>query len=161
MKKIAIILIGITLLLSLTQCETPISDVALRNSETRSKLISSLINNEEYMTELMDSMKKIHPEELLSSINIIISENPHLRMKMVNNMMEVSEEDSTMCAMVMDKTMEMCNADAGKCEMMSNAMKNHQGSMECIMNNTSQNKMMNHIGEPEKQGKPEDHLKHH
>ncbi|HNT79583.1 MAG TPA: hypothetical protein PKH65_02790 [Bacteroidia bacterium] len=160
MKKTTNLLLGAIILLSLTQCETPVSDVALRNPETRSSLISSLISNEMYMTELMDSMKSMHPEELMSTVYILMQEKPQMGMDMMDNMMEMCQTDSSISKRMMTKTMEMCSSDESKCNMMSDAMMNHQPAMKCMMDNMKK-KSMNKIGAPEKNAKPTDHLQHH
>ena len=126
------------------------TDKTLESTASRGKIISSLVHNHDYMTELMDSMS--HSEHLSMMMK---------KPEMMDNMMEMCKTDSSMCKMMMSKTMDMCDADQGKCNMMSSMMMEHKPMMKCMMDDMNERGMMNEMGEPQGKGKPEDRLQHH
>ncbi|MEO7991326.1 MAG: hypothetical protein ABI663_17375 [Chryseolinea sp.] len=151
--KISFTILGFAMLILLTQCSKPTPDTLCSNVETRGKIISTLMNNEAYMNEVMDSMKTKHADVVLATVFVLTKGDKGMQTEMVNNMMSMSESDTTMCKMMMDKTMAMCDADQSKCKMMmgsvqskSNVMKSMQGM--CDMNSMNI------------KPKKEDHLKH-
>ena len=154
MKKLILTLYSFALLLLLTQCNKATPDTLCSNSETRGKIISTLLNNEAYMNEVMDSMKTKHADVVLATVFVLTKSDKGMQTEMMNNMMSMSDSDTTMCKMMMDKTMAMCDADQSKCKMMmgsaqskSNVMKSMQGM--CDMNSMNM------------KPKKEDHKKHH
>ena len=155
----------------LTQCNNPTPEKLCGNADTRGKIISALMNNDAYTHEVMDTMRAKHPDVILSTIFVIAKNDKSVQESMMNNMMDMCSSDSFMCKMMMSKTMDMCDTDQGKCIMMSGMMMNHKHAMKCMMSEMNEARimdkshmekgMMNMMGEPEKKGKPEDHLKLH
>jgi hypothetical protein len=141
MKKIILALSLFLILLSLTQCNNPGVENNLNNAETRGKYISTLMSNDAYMNEVMDSMRTKHPDVILSSLFVIMKNNKQMQSGMMNQMMDMSKADSSMCRMMMDKTMDMADADQSKCDMMMGSMKSHPNVMKSIQGMCGMNGM--------------------
>ncbi len=114
MKKLTISLLAVAMIISFTQCSNSSPETLCSNADTRAKIISSLMNNETYMKEVMDSMQAYHGDG------------------MMNGMMSMCSSDSSMCKSMMGKTMEMCDMDKGKCNMMMDCMKEHPKGMQSM-----------------------------
>lgn len=122
MKNLAIGLLSVAALISFTQCNTA---PELGNAATRGKAISTLMNNEAYMKQVMDSMQVKHGAGMGKHD---MAMNP----EMMDKMMEMCKTDSAMCKSMMSKTMEMCDADQSKCKMMMDAMHPHPNVMKAM-----------------------------
>lgn len=114
MKKLTIGLLAIAMIITFAQCSNSSPDILCSNADSRSKIISTLMNNEVYMKEVMDSMQANHGDG------------------MMNSMMSMCASDSSMCKSMMGKTMEMCDMDKGKCDMMMGSMKEHPKTMQSM-----------------------------
>ena len=126
MKKTAILLLSIAALMSFTQCNSSSSNELFTNAATRGKAISTLLNNEVYMSEVMDSMQTKHHAAMAKN-------DKAMQTEMMDKMMAMCKSDTAMCKMMMGKTMDMCDADASRCNMMMGEMKtrpNVKKSME-------------------------------
>lgn len=124
MKKTAILLLSVAAVISFTQCnESAANEVA--NAGERGKIISTLMNNKAYMTEVMDSMRVKHGAEMAKNDKAMQSE-------MMEKTMANCKMDPAMCKSMMDKTMEMCDADQSRCDMMMGAMKPHPNVMKSM-----------------------------
>ena len=140
MKKIILPVIAFAALISFTQCTGPETENLSSNPAARGKAISTLMNNDAYMNEVMDSMRTKHPEVILSTVFLLTKDDKTMQGKMMDKMMDMCKMDSSMCKMMMGKTMDMCDADQSKCNMMMgtgasrpNVMKSMQGM--CNMSN--------------------------
>jgi hypothetical protein len=134
MKKIILTLFAFAMLLTLTQCEKSSPEKLCSDAKMRGKIISTLINNDAYMNQVMDSMRTKHPDVILSSLFVIMKNDKGMQAKMMDNMMSASSSDSSM----------------GK--MMSNIMM-EKGMMEKDMNSKKE--------KPKKNLETDDLLKHH
>jgi hypothetical protein len=154
MKKLAILLLSVSVLISFTQCSTPSPDKLCSDADTRGKIISELMNNDAYMKEVMDSMKTKHGDAIVSTSCDMMKGDKAMGTKMMNNMMDMCMADTSMCSMMMGKTMDMCDADQGKCNMMMGSMQTHLNVMKSMegMCDMKDMKMDN---------KKEDHSQHH
>jgi len=128
MRKIAILLMSVTVIISLTQCASPTSE----NKGNHSTAISEMMNNDAYMNEVMDSMRTKHPDVIQSSFVFLMKDNKQMQSGMMDNMIGMCKMDTSMCKMMMGKTMEMCDMDKGKCSMMMGAMQDHPKSMKTM-----------------------------
>ena len=125
MKKAAILSLFVAALISLTQCNNTPPDQLYSNAATRGKAISTLMNNEAYMNEVMDSMRVKHSASMTKNDNA-------MNAKMMDKMMAMCKSDTAMCKMMMDKTAAMCEADQAKCDMMMGAMQTSPKMMQSM-----------------------------
>lgn len=121
-----------TVLMTFTQCDNPSSEKVFSNAASRGKVISSLLNNEVYMKEVMDSMRTRHGDAMLSTVLVNAKNDPSMQMDMMNNMMSMCKSDTAMCKTMLGKTMEMCDMDPAKCKMMMGAMPSHPNVMKAM-----------------------------
>lgn len=128
MKKIAILLLSVAAIISLTKCTNPTSE----NTDNHSKAISEMMNNDAYMNEVMDSMRTKHPDVIQSSFVFIMKNNNQMQGGMMDKMMDMCKMDTSMCKMMMGKTMDMCDMDKSKCSMMIGAMQSHPKAMKSM-----------------------------
>ena len=150
MKKLTILFPALFVMLFFTQCNNTSTDNLTGNADTRSKIISELMNNDAYMAEVMDSMKSKHA---MSGAADAPADDKAMQMDMMSKMMEKCKSDTVMCKMMMDKTMDMCDMDTAKCKMMMESMMSHPKSMKsmkdmgmCDMKNTKMDGMKNMKG---------------
>ena len=129
MKKLNILLLSALSLILFSQCNNPTPDKLLQNSETRGKVISALMNDDNYSKELMDSM--MHTMMAGRGMSVMMSDASTKNM-MMNNMMSMCSSDTSMCKMMMDKTMGMCDMDKSKCKMMMGSMQEHPKGIESM-----------------------------
>ena len=101
-------------LISFTQCNNSTPEQLCSNAASRGKIISSLMNNDGYMKEVMDSMRTKHGDAMLSTVLVNAKNDQAMQMDMMNSMMSMCKSDTAMCKMMMDKTMEMCDMDQSK-----------------------------------------------
>lgn len=136
MKKGTILLLCIVSLFLFTRCEKATPDKMLENTETRGKIISTLLNDPKYSGEFMDSMMKSHHtiEKMKDNqpmMDMMLSD-PKNGTTMMDKMMGMCSIDPSMCQTMMDKTMDMCEGDTSKCKMMMSAMEAHPKVMESM-----------------------------
>lgn len=89
MKKLTILFTGLLTIMVLSQCSKPSIGILMNNAETRGKIISELVNNDGYMTEVMDSM--MHSNHGMK----MMSQN--------HNMMKMMMSDSSMKHKMMNR----------------------------------------------------------
>lgn len=129
MKKSIMYITVLFVMVFFSQCNNTTTDDLTSNADSRGKIISQLMNNETYMSEVMDSMKSKHG----MSGGMEDSKNKmDMSMDMMSKMMEKCKTDTAMCKMMMDKTMDMCDQDSSKCKMMMESMKSHPKSMKMM-----------------------------
>lgn len=110
-------LLGFAMLLTLTQCNNTSPDKITSDADSRAKTISELINNDAYMSQVMDSMRSKHPDVILSSIFVIAKSDKQVQDKMMTKMTEMCKGDTVMTKMVVGKTMNMLDeSKLGCCE---------------------------------------------
>lgn len=158
MKTIWIFTLSVAGLFSFTQCSQITPEKLCADQSTRGKIISTLVNDELYMAEVMDSMRTIHPEVIVSAFFVLAQSDTAAQVQMMDKMMDITKSDTSMCRMLISKTMDMCDADQAKCGMMADIMANHEPEMKCMMHKMSekgimdkacfQKSMMNLIGDP-------------
>lgn len=125
MKNFTILILSFTAMVLFTQCSSPAPEKICDNTASRGRIISELMNNDTYMSEVMDSMKTKHQGAMMTTVFDNAKGDNQMQSEMMNKMMEMCKMDSSMCKMMMDKTMEMCESDSTKCNMMMNSMKSH------------------------------------
>lgn len=128
-KKILTIVFAVATVFSLTQCGNN-SGNEISNAEVRAKIISDLMDNENYMKEVMDAMKSKHGDAMVSNTYDMMQADKVSGSKMMGMMMDMCKSDTSMCKMMMGKTMEMCDMDKEKCKMMMTAMNEHPQGMK-------------------------------
>jgi hypothetical protein len=128
-KKILTIVFAVATVFSLTQCGNN-SGNEISNAEVRAKIISDLMDNENYMKEVMDAMKSKHGDAMVSNSYDMMQADKVSGSKMMGMMMDMCKSDTSMCKMMMGKTMEMCDMDKEKCKMMMTAMNEHPQGMK-------------------------------
>ena len=131
MKKIILSLFTGATMLLLTQCNTTPENLC-SNAGTRGKIISSLMSNDAYMTEVMDSMRTKHSDAMLSNVFVMAKSDKKMQENMMDKMTGMCNTDSSMCKMMMDKTMDMCEANQSKCDMMVGTMQSHPKMMKSM-----------------------------
>lgn len=132
MKNLSILILSVTTVLMLTQCNNSSADKLCGNADSRGKVISELMNNDEYMMEVMDSMNTRHGDAMVTA-SCDMMKGEKAGMQMMNSMMSMCKDDSTMCKKMMGKTMDMCDSDDEKCKMMMATMNEHPKSMQSMM----------------------------
>lgn len=130
MKKIVISLFSIASILMLTQCSTN-TEKLCNNADTRGEIISTLMRNDAYMNQVMDSLQTKHSDAMVKS-------NKQMHENMMNKMTSMCKIDSNMFKMMIDQTLDMCDADQLKNNMMMRSMRSHPKMMESMhtMGNT-------------------------
>ena len=132
MKKLTVLLLSVAALFILTQCNNSAPEKLCSNAETRGKIISTLMNSDAYMNEVMDSMRTKHAGVILSNSFIVAKSDKAMQKEMMNNMMSMCKTDTSMCKMMMDNTMEMCDTSKSKCKMMMGSMQSHPKGMKSM-----------------------------
>ena len=132
MKNLSILILCVTSVLILTQCNNSSVDKLCSNADSRGKVISELMNNDEYMMEVMDSMNTTHADAMVTA-SCGMMKGDKAGMQMMNSMMDMCKEDSSMCKKMMGKTMDMCDSDNSRCNMMLATMNEHPKSMQSMM----------------------------
>ncbi|MBA3648721.1 MAG: hypothetical protein H0W62_09250 [Chitinophagales bacterium] len=137
--KHLLILLAATLIY--TGCTQPKGSEMLKTDTQKREIFSSILNDDQLSSELMDSMLIKRHDLMMSKMNSMMTGDRNMQMGMMDNMMSMCSKDSAMCNMMMTKTMDMCDADQSKCNMMMNmaqARPNVQKSMQnmCDMNKT-------------------------
>lgn len=128
-KKILTIVFAVVTVLIFTQCDSN-SGNEISNADVRAKVISELMDNDEYMKEVMGAMKIKHGEAIVSTSHDMMKDDKAIGTKMIGSMMDMCMGDTSMCKMMMGKTMEMCDMDKEKCKMMMTAMNEHPQGMK-------------------------------
>jgi hypothetical protein len=145
MKKTFLILFTVTAMFSFTQCNNTAPEKLCNDSGMRGKIISSLMSNDAYMNEVMDSMRTKHADAMLTSCFNMAKSDKQMQGNMMAKMTSMCSADSSMCKMMMDKTMDMCDADQSKCNMMMGSMQAHPKIMKSMHNmKMGQMKEMHH-----------------
>jgi len=169
MKNLNILLLSAATLILFSQCNNPNTDEILKNSETRGNVISTLMNDDNYSKELMDSMMaKKHKGHMM--MNHMMSDTSMSTM-MMDKMMDKCKSDSSMCKKMMGKTMDMCKGNESKCNMMSEMMccdkdmmkstmqkMHHKGMMDKSCMDKGMMKMKD---EAKSEGASDAHMQHH
>lgn len=132
MKKITTIIITVAAMFLFTQCTNSSADKVCSNADTRAKVITELMDNDDYMKEVMVAMKAKHGDAIASTSMDMMKEDNAMGSKMMGNMMDMCKTDTAMCKMMMGKTMDMCDMDKSKCKMMMGAMKEHPKGMQSM-----------------------------
>ncbi|MFT6282127.1 MAG: hypothetical protein ACJA0U_002262 [Salibacteraceae bacterium] len=119
MKKLSILFVSISIMMLPTKCSSPSADQLCTNSETRGQIISELVNNDNYMNQVMDSMmQNNHGMEMMTGNNPMMNSkmsgkgmmdrmrsDTSMQRLMMNNMMYMLENDSVFCANVGNRIM--------------------------------------------------------
>ncbi len=97
-------------------CKTNDPNKLLKNSDTRSQIISTLLKNAEYNNELMDSMmKQMNSAEMMhkmmggDKMMQMMKGDTSIRNSMMGQMMEMADQDSMMCKKMMNMIMNQPN----------------------------------------------------
>lgn len=125
MKNFSILLLSVAALILLTQCNQPSPERMCKNPAMRGKTISTLMNDEAYLKQVMDSMAVKHGAGMGKHD---MAMNP----EMMDKMMAECMADSSMCKKMMSKTMDMCEADQSKCDMMMGCMHGHANVLKSM-----------------------------
>lgn len=140
MKKTIFFLVATWLIYFMAGCSNS-PDKLLENNDTRSQVISTLLKNEQYHKELMDSMmKQMNSAEMM-----------HKMMEGGNKMMQMMKEDSSMRNSMMGQMMTMANKDSMMCSKMMDMMMSQPNISKQIMNAQKKKEVKDTV----------DHLKHH
>lgn len=142
MKKIQLTLLGVALLFALTQCNNASPDKITSDADSRAKTISALINNDAYMSQVMDSMRTKHTDAIFSSVFLIAKSNKEVQNKMMDKMTEMCKMDTAMTKMVVGKTMDMLDesklgcCETGKMMMGDGTAMQHGDQADCCKKGT-------------------------
>src|SRR5689334_8061363 len=95
----------------------------MHEQQWRGQIISELLNNDDCMNQVMDSMRTKHPDVILSTVFVIAKTRPEMQMNMMDNMMKMCNEDTAVCKMMITKMTVMCEqnpaATAAMCDVMT------------------------------------------
>lgn len=125
MKNLALLLLSVAALILLTQCNQSSPEMMCKNPAMRGKVISTLMNDEAYMKQVMDSMQVKHGAGM-------VKHDMAMTPEMMDKMMAECQVDSSMCKKMMSKMMDMCEADQSKCDMMIGSMYGHPKVMKAM-----------------------------
>jgi hypothetical protein len=128
-NKIITIVLAVATIFSFSQCSNS-SNNEISNGDSRAKVIAELMDNPNYMQEVMTAMKTKHGEAIATTSGDMMKEDKAMGTKMMGNMMDMCKSDTSMCKMMMGKTMEMCDMDKEKCKMMMTSMQEHPKGMK-------------------------------
>ena len=130
MKATAFILFSLAIIFGLALWyNTKTDKIEISNLEK----LNTLLDDENYMYQFMDSMKARHPEVVLSSAFEITDHNKGLQSEMMNQMVALCYSDPAMSEMMMGMAMSMCDIDKEKCAKMANMLMDHKTSMNCML----------------------------
>lgn len=132
MKTLTLSVLAFAMLFLLTQCNNPAPEKLCSNADTRGEIISVLMNNDDYMNQVMDSMRTKHPDVLLSSVFVIAKDDRQMQEGMMDNMNGMCKMDSSSCKMMMGKTMDMCDMDPSTCNMMIGSIQSHPNVKKAV-----------------------------
>ena len=148
MKKLSILVFSISILISFTHCTSPSAEKLCSDADTRGKILSELMNNKAYMSQVMDTLRTKHTDAILTTSSDMMKSDKVMGGKMMDNMMDMCMSDTGMCKRMMGKTMEMCDMDKEKCKMMMASMQEHPKGIHsmkdmgmCDMKGTDMSKM--------------------
>ena len=155
MKKAIMFSLTTVMILLFSQCSGPSSESLLQKDAKRGEIISAILNNHDYSSQLMDSL--MHNDHSMMTMN---ENHDMMRMMMSGKgMLKTMMSDSSMKNMMMNNMMEMMMIDSMACMNMMEMMMGNAG-MESMMKGMMDD-MRGMMGDPEKKGKPEGHFKHH
>lgn len=129
MKKTSSFFIAFAALILLSQCDSA-APLDLSSNSSRAKIITELMDNDSYRSEVMYSMQTKHPEAMLTNVLMTAKNNDQIRSDLMDKMMEMGKEDSSVFKMMMNKSMAMCNEDKAMCKMMMESMQENPNVMK-------------------------------
>jgi uncharacterized membrane protein YhiD involved in acid resistance len=104
-------------------CNTPISS-QLKDDVQRKTLISELVANRDYTTQVMDAMMtNDNAKQMMTDHNMKMMDDPSMHTKMMDHMMSMMEKDTTMCKDMCEKMMSNPNMKTMMQNMMKHDMK--------------------------------------
>ncbi len=132
MKKQTIIAILFAATLTfLASCNSnPTADQYLQNDQQRKDILVAMVHHQPYRAEMIHEMMNNDSCKQMMMANIM--DDPNMMGMNMDNMMNMSKDDSSTCKMMMGKTMEMCEDDPAKCNMMMGSMKSHPHVMKSV-----------------------------
>lgn len=129
MKKISSFFIAFAALILLSQCDTA-APLDLSSNSSREKIITELMDNDSYRSEVMYSMQTKHPDAMLSNVLMTAQNNEQIQADLMDKMMEMGKTDPSIFKMMMSKSMAMCNDDPALCKLMMEAMNENPNVMK-------------------------------
>jgi hypothetical protein len=129
MKKTSSFFIAFGALILLSQCDSA-APLDLSSNSSREKIITELMDNDSYRSEVMYSMQTKYPEAMLTNVLMTAKNNEQIQSDLMDKMMEMCKADSSMFKMMMNKSMAMCNDDQAMCKMMMGAMNANSNVMK-------------------------------
>jgi hypothetical protein len=142
MKTVNRFITSLTLATVLLGCN-PSPESVLQNADSRAKVISAIMNNQDYKKQVMDSMMASHKtgggENHRKHMMKMMSADTSMQSMMLQNMKHMCSSDSGFCKKMMSNMMVLCNEDSTKCSMMMGCMKGHPKVMKS-MNNMKESK---------------------
>ncbi|WP_317899897.1 hypothetical protein [Aurantibacillus circumpalustris] len=135
MKKIAVLLVSAVVMILFAQCNNPSAENMVQNPESRAKVISALLNDEECRTQLMDSLHANKHKRMGGKDGMMgmMMSDTSMHSMMMDKMMERCKSDTSMCRKMMGKTIDMCNVDSSTCAMMMDMGCCKKGMMKSMM----------------------------
>lgn len=129
MKKTSSFFIAFAAFILLSQCDTA-APLDLSSNSSRAKIITELMDNDSYRSEVMYSMQTKYPEAMLTNVLMTAKNNAQIRSDLMDKMMEMGKKDSSVFKMMMNKSMAMCNEDKTMCKMMMESMQENPNVMK-------------------------------
>lgn len=108
------VLLAAAVVFYITGCAQPKAPDMLKNDAQKKEIFSAILNNEQAVSEMMDS--------------IIVQHRDHLMMKMHS----MTKGNAMMEKEMMGKMMEMCNTDTSMCKMMMSSMQTQPNVMKSM-----------------------------
>lgn len=129
MKKTSSFFIAFAALILLSQCDSA-APLDLSSNSSRAKIITELMDNDSYRSEVMYSKQTKYPEAMLTNVLMTAKNNEQIRSDLMDKMMEMGKEDASVFKMMMNKSMAMCNEDQAMCKMMMESMQENPNVMK-------------------------------
>ena len=135
MKKTATLLLSAIGILFFTHCTNPDAENINTSPESRAKIISTMLNDDAFRAQLMDSIHANKHKMMKGEHGIMgrMMSDSSMHNMMMDKMMERCKSDTAMCRKMMGKTIDMCNVDSAKCAMMIDIGCCKKGMMKSMM----------------------------
>jgi hypothetical protein len=135
MKNTIILMLSAVSMIFFTRCTNPNAENLGESPESRAKVISTMLNDDVFRAQLMDSMHA-NKHKMMQGENGMMGRmmsDTSMHGMMMEKMMERCKSDTAMCRKMMGKTIDMCNEDSSACAMMMDMGCCKKGMMKSMM----------------------------
>ena len=154
MKTAIIQLAALAAVFCLALAYTIQHDRQFTSKSNRTEMISTLLENDTYRSEIIEALGSRFPSEILQSSFQLSDRNKAMQSEMMNQMIASCYTNQNLRRTMMGMTMNMCDIDKESCSALSNMMIHHPPTLECIvdmlhekgfMDNACRNDVLNNL----------------